>query len=185
MTSKDTTGRANGGSFEISEREARNRAESVAAFDRHLLDGARRALAAIGCGALEFLAANPTLSGVELAKRLNRGASAIGLVMVVYGEAVQKGLVREVAKDMLIREICDAFPHGWPNLFLVHPHVSIGSWRSGLTRNVTDPRVEEYSLKIIRELAIENHPPDGWKPKHENDPLIDDLFDRFWPVEPK
>jgi hypothetical protein len=25
----------------------------------------------------------------------------------------------------------------------------------------------------------------GWKPQFQNDPLIDNLFDLYWPVEPK
>ncbi len=114
-----------GGNSEIPTDQAEHRAQSIAAFDRSLLGGARRALDAAGVRALEFLAANPGMPTVALAKRLNRGATAIGLVMAIYDEAIQNGTVRDVAKDLLIREICGAFPHGWPGLYLVRPLVSV------------------------------------------------------------
>ena len=161
--------------------EARKRA--IEACDRALLSGAQRALAEAGCTALEFLAANPALSNIELAKQLNRGTTAIGLVMAIYDEAARRGIVRDTAKDMLIREICGAFPHGWPGLSLVSPLVKIGSWDSEVNRYGRDPRIDDYAGQIIRHLAIEHPPPRYWKPELKNDPLIDDLFDRYWPVD--
>src|SRR5438128_1650026 len=71
--------------------------------DRMFLHTAHKALAEAGCQPLEFLAANEGVSEIELAKRLNRGVSVIGLVIAIYEEAVRKGLLRATAKDLLMR----------------------------------------------------------------------------------
>jgi len=184
---KDAAANGDCGNSESPNDGVRRRVESIAAFDRSLLDRARAALAAAGCGALEFLNANPGVSSVEAAKRLNRGTTAIGLVMVIYEEAVKNRVVREVAKDMLIRVILGKFPHGWSSSLLdkVGPVVKIGNWQSEVKKYGRDPRFDECSLAILREIAIHHPPPEGWSPKPKDDPIIDELFDRFWPVDPE
>lgn len=150
--------------------------------DQMFLDHARKALAEVGCGALEFLAANRAASIVELAKRLNRGASAIGLTMAIYDEAARNGVVRGTAKDLLIRKIYQEFPKGWFIEDSIHTAVKIGSWDYDIKKYVLDASVARYAISIINHLTIAHPPPDGWKPQPENDPVIDELFDRYWPV---
>jgi hypothetical protein len=55
------------------------------------------------------------------------------------------------------------------------------SWDYEIIRYGGDPKLAEYSDKIIRDLAIENQPPEGWFPELDVDPLIESLFDRHWP----
>src|SRR5207302_846348 len=86
---------------------------AIQSVDRMFLEGAKKALTAVGYSALGFLAANPGASEIELAKRLKGGASAIGLTMAIYEEAAKSGLLRETAKDLLIRRIWDEYPDGW------------------------------------------------------------------------
>ena len=133
--------------------------------------------------ALDFLAANPRVSIIELAKRLNRGASAIGLIMATYEEAAAKGIVRNIAKDLLIRQIYAAFPHGWPGLSLTGPLVEIGSWSYEVARYVRDSNIGASASAIIRDLTIDHQPARFWTPEPKNDPVIDALFDRYWPFE--
>lgn len=149
--------------------------------DYRFLAQAHEALANAGVGALEFLAANPGVSPVTLAQRLDHGANAIGLVMAIYGAAAEKGKLRETAKTLLVGEILDAFPDGWPDTVKIHPLVKL-NWCSHIKRHISPPRVGEYASRIIKELAIRNPPPSGWRPALTNDPLIDNLFDRFWPT---
>ncbi|MGA2066677.1 MAG: hypothetical protein ABSG86_17000 [Thermoguttaceae bacterium] len=186
MMSREAAGRSDGRNSEISGGGLRRRAESITAFDRSLLDAAKKALAVAGLGALEFLAANPGLSKIELARRLNRGATAIGLVMAVYEEAVRKGAVRDIAKDMLIRVINGRFPDGWSSSTLdnLGPRFKVDGWRLDLLKYGRDPRVNEYALAIVRDLAVDHPPPRFWKPELNNDPFICGLFDRYWPAEP-
>jgi hypothetical protein len=150
--------------------------------DEQFCDQAKKALAETGQTALEFLDLNPGLSLVELARRLNRGASAIGLLMAVYEEAVGKGLLREASKNILLRKILEKYPEGWCTADNVGPLVKIGLWAWEIGRYTDEPRFKTYATQIIREL-IDHPPPERWKPQSErDDPMIDSLFDRFWPA---
>jgi hypothetical protein len=163
--------------------EALKRTTEHDAVDRMFYDRAQDALSAAGRSALELVAANPRISIVELAKRLNKGVSPIGLTMVIYHDAAREGIVREVAKNLLIREILEDFPDGWTAKGNVHPLVKIGKWHSEVAAYGSNPRYGEYADHIVRSLTIDNSPEDGWKPQWPNDPLIDELFDRYWQVE--
>lgn len=160
-----------------------HRTPAMAAVDNMFLSCAQNALREAGCSALEFLSANPGLSKLELAKLLNRGASAIGLTMAIYTEAVQKGVVRKTAQDMLLREIVAEFPDGWASTGNVHPAIKIGTWDRTIRSYVPHASMGKYAYDIIQHLAIDHPPPEGWKPELPNDPLIDELFDRYWPEQ--
>lgn len=161
--------------------EPRPRTPAMKAVDEMFLARARNALNDAGFSALEFLSTNPGLSKVELAKLLNRGASAIGLIMAIYEEAVQGDAVRETAKDLLLRQIRYEFPDGWSSAGNVHPAIKVGSWRRMIKSYVPDPQCGRFASDIIRHLAIDHPPPEGWKPESQEDPLIEELFDRYWP----
>src|SRR5258708_5465644 len=171
----------------VAQFEAVNQSPDVQAVDQTFFDDARIALEAAGYSALEYLAANPGVSDIELTKWLrkltNQPVCAMGLAMVIYDEAEKKGLLRESAKDQLLREILTAFPDGWFTGDEIGPLVKIGFWDSHVSNYTSDPRIVGYAMGIIRHLAVEHQPPKGWKPEPENDPLIDELFDRYWPVE--
>ena len=158
----------------------------VQAIDRMLLNEARSAFQAAGCSVLEFLAANPGVSKFELAKRLakraNESVRVVGLVRLIYDEAAKAGVVREIAKDLLLREINDAFPNGWSSGDEIGPLVKIGSWADPIHEHIRNLAFSSYARSIIKHLAVNHQPPDGWKPKSQSDPLIDELFDRYWPA---
>jgi hypothetical protein len=157
------------------------------AVDQMFLEGALAALAAARSSALEFLSAHPGLSITDLTQELANQAhgrlSPIGFVMAIYREAAQKGAVRDVAKDLLIREIREEFASGWSSGGDIGPSVRIGSWSFHIKRYVLDARAGGYAEAIVHRLAVDHPPPEGWKPEPENDPLINGLFDRCWPQE--
>jgi hypothetical protein len=152
------------------------------AIEQSFFDGALNALNEAGLTAIQFLDGNPGVSKIELAKRLDRGTTARGLMMVIYHEAESAGIVRKVAKDMLIRLIRDKFPQGWTTQDSVRPSVKLGSWDRLLCQCVVDQRVGRYGFQIIQDLAINNPPPEGWLPNYPSDERIDRLFDKFWPA---
>ncbi len=151
--------------------------------DRSFLDRAHKALRQSGFGALEFIKANPGLSKIELAKLLNKGVSAIGLIMAIYEEAAKVGSVRATATDLLIRQIRDEFPNGWSIKGNVSAVVRLGSWDYEIEKYVPDPQIACYATKIVKHLALDSPPPEGWKPSLQQDVLIDDLFNIYWPIE--
>ena len=142
-------------------------------------------MATTGLGALEFIAANPGVSEIELAKQLNRGTTTIGLLMAIYDEAARLGTLRDVAKDMLVRVIKRRFPHGWSSSSLdgLGPRFKIDDWRLDLLKYGRNPRLDQYALAIVENLAAASPPLEGWTPMLRDDPLIDGLFDLFWPVD--
>lgn len=153
------------------------------AIEQSFFDGAVKALREEGVNALDFLAANPGASKFELAARLDRGTTARGLLMVIYSEAERAGVVRDVAKDMLIRTILDKFPHGWTSKEKVRPSVKLGGWDRLLSECVLDPRAGSYGFVILQDLAINDPPPEGWVPCYPVDERINRLFDKYWPIE--
>ena len=142
---------------------------------------ARDALNVIGLGALEFLASYPDLSILELTKLLasesNCGLSAMGLTMALYQEAAEKRTVRDLAKDLLTREIREEFSEGWSSQGTIRPVVRIGN----IINYLQEPGIT-YASRIIRDLAIDHPPKEGWKCEAQDDPVIAELFDRYWPT---
>lgn len=145
---------------------------------------ASKALKEAGFTPLQFLAANPGLSDVDLAKALNRGASAYGLTMAIYDEAERKCVVRDIAKDMLIRLILAKFPNGWTTKDKIRPFVKLSTWSRMLSKHVLDPRVGVFANLVSKVLTQLDQPPEGWRPGYPTDQRIDELFDKYWPVEP-
>jgi hypothetical protein len=145
------------------------------------LDWARRALKEAGTTALRFLADNPQLTQVGLAKQLatHGRVNGIGVVMAIYEEAVQRGMLRTVAKELLLRTIWSRFPSGWSSHGEVHPIVKIGGWSYEL-KYAKSPKAYEACDRILRHL-VNSPPPEGWTPLADNDPLIESLFDQYWP----
>lgn len=165
---------------------ARTRTPAMKAVDDMFLAEARKAFAGAGCTALQFLAENPLVSKIELAKRLAQqsgcGTRAIGLTKAIYDEAVQSNAVRTVAKDLLYRKILQEFPDGWfvePNICA---SVKIGDWDYDIHKYVPDKQAGDAAFRIVKQLTIEEPPPDGWKPSLPNDPRIEELFARLWPA---
>ena len=159
------------------------RTAAMVAVDQMFLSKAHKALAEAGISALDFLCTNPGAPMSELAKRLNRGASEMGLIMAIYEQSQQQGMVRDIARNLLIRKIIERYPQGWTSGGTIRAIVRIGGWEDDIRRNVRDDKVVGIANQIICELAINNQPPDGWIPEMRDDPLLNQLFDRFWPIE--
>jgi hypothetical protein len=104
--------------------------------------------------------------------------------MVIYSEAERAGVVRDVAKDLLMRQILAEFPDGWTSRDKVRPFVKLGTWDQMLRKYVLDPRVGMYALQISKVLTQLEEPPEGWLPNYPRDQRLDELFDRYWPIRP-
>lgn len=151
------------------------------AVSKMFLESAKKALADADCNALDLVAEHPSLSILELAKKVNRGTNAFGLKLAIYEEAHEKGMVRKVAKDLLIRQINNEFPNGWIQSDEVRPAIRLGPWASDIYDSIRNPQIAKSVKSILRQLTIDHPPPEGWKPQRENDPVIDELFDFYWP----
>ena len=142
---------------------------------------ARDALRAANVDALQHLQMNPGVSSIELTKRLARGASEIGLSMVLYTEAKRKGQVKQLAQELLYRNINAAFPCGWEDDAKVHASVKLGDWSYQIFRNVREFSV--CAVAIIRDLTSKDSPPVGWIPSGADDPRLNALFNAHWKAQ--
>lgn len=146
--------------------------------DNYFLQSANKALQIHGFSALEFLSAFPNKSDLELAKQLNHGANAYGLTAALYFEAKQVRAVRSLAYELLVRSINSTFPSGWPEDYKPSPSVSLAFWLSYIRGNA--PEHYDQAFSILKEIAVTNPPPPGWRPQRTSDPLINSLFDKHW-----
>lgn len=151
--------------------------------DELFANNSRKALKAAGYGAIEFFGANPGISPAELARRLGKKSNGIGLIIALYDEANEEGLVREIAKDLLARAILDAFPEGWPDQATSSTVVPLSGWEHKLRKYVPDPSIGIFSKSIVKDLVFDHPPEKSWKPQPKSDPLLNELFDRCWPTK--
>lgn len=145
---------------------------------------AKEAISATGKTALQLLAEHPDISTIELAEQLSGRVGALGIEMLILEEAEEQGIVRDIAKELLIRSIRENLPHGWIDDGRVHPLCKISMWEMIVVNYTKVSNREYYTERILCDLGIENPPRDGWKPEWPNDPRIDELFDKYWPVKP-
>jgi hypothetical protein len=60
--------------------------------------------------------------------------------------------------------------------------VKIGGWSSILSEYHFEESQRLKLIELLRDFTIENPPPEGWLPASNDDPLIQQLFDKYWPV---
>jgi hypothetical protein len=129
--------------------------------------------------ASSFLYANVGMDLVELAKLLGDDVAAAQLVQQALGEAVERGEVERLARDLLARELRRYLPNGWRH----HSDGdeafararAQGNWTATL-RGIDDAACERVLDALNQPGAV----PDGWQPFHGDDPLLVTIFAEHW-----
>jgi hypothetical protein len=156
--------------------------DDKASIDRIFLDAATHALAAANTTALVFLRGNPRDSKIALAQRLGHGVSALGLLMAIYESALKADCVREVAYDLLLRQIIAEFPHGWASsVGNVRASVLLGGWAYDLSKCLGG-NYAEYAQAVLIDLCGRDQPETGWIADYPNDQKVRAILDRCWPA---
>ncbi len=118
-----------------------------------------------------FATARPTASLVALAEEL--GEDDIAGVQVLSGlhaEAEQRQQVTRFVRDMLVRELSECLPDGWPavlddpNRFKVAK--ALGSWIADT------PETHKERVRQVRTSLLATPPPSGWRPLGPDDELL-------------
>jgi hypothetical protein len=118
-----------------------------------------------------FAEARPTASLVALAKEL--GEDDVAGVQVLSGllaEAEQRNQVTRFVRDVLVRELSECLPNGWPavlddaNRFKVAK--AIGSWIADT------PETHKERVRQVRTALFATPPPPGWRPLGPDDELL-------------
>jgi hypothetical protein len=118
-----------------------------------------------------FANARPTASLVALAEEL--GEDDVVGVQVLSGllaEAEQRKQVTRFVRDVLVRELSECLPNGWPavlddaNRFKVAK--AFGSWAADT------PESHEERVRQARTALLAKPPPPGWRPLGPDDELL-------------
>ncbi|WNG32178.1 NUDIX hydrolase [Archangium violaceum] len=122
-----------------------------------------------------FAEARPAVPLYLLAEEL--GEDDIAAVQVFSGllaEAEQRKRVTRLVRDVLVRELADGLPGGWPtvmddaNRFEVA--MALGRWAA------YTPETHEERVKRAREALRASPPPPGWRPLSPDDELLRTLL---------
>ena len=133
----------------------------------------------------EFLHANQGTGYVNLAKELGDANVA---AMQIHSEQIrvgnQKGNIRFVALDCLVRFLNEYIPRGWKNgrHFRHRLASAFASWSTSITAIANSDTGIERKLKLVF-ATLEAMPiPVGWIPKDNNDAFILQAFEKGWPI---
>ncbi|GEL75057.1 NUDIX hydrolase [Myxococcus virescens] len=122
-----------------------------------------------------FAEAHPAVPFHILADEL--GEDDVAAVQVFCGllaEAEQGRRVTRLVRDVLVRELSDDFPDGWPTEMddevRIDVAIVLGRW-SGYTPETHQERVERASSALLA-----GPPPPGWRPLGPDDALLRTLL---------
>lgn len=118
-----------------------------------------------------FANARPTASLVSLAEELGK-EDVVGAQVLsgLLAEAEQRKQVTRFVRDVLVRELSECLPNGWPaalddaNRFKVAK--ALGSW------SADTPESHEKRVEQARAALRANPPPPGWRPLGPDDELL-------------
>ncbi|RKG69831.1 NUDIX hydrolase [Corallococcus sp. CA054B] len=122
-----------------------------------------------------FADARPAVPLHRLANEL--GEDDVAAVQVFSGllaEAEQSLRVTRLVRDVLVRELSDDFPDGWPAVMdddaRMDVAIALGRW-SGYTPETHQERVDRAS-----DVLLSSPPPPGWRPLNPDDELLRTLL---------
>ena len=122
-----------------------------------------------------FAEARPTVSLVELAEEL--GEDDVNAVQVLSGllaEAEQRNRVTRFERDVLVRQLSQSLPDGWPaelddaNRFAVAK--ALAGWIA------YTPEAHQERARQVMAALLATPPPPGWRPLGPDDELLRTLL---------
>jgi len=118
-----------------------------------------------------FANARPTASLVALAEELGKDdVAGVQVLSGLLAEAEQRGQVTRFVRDVLVRELSECLPDGWPtvlddaNRFKVAK--ALGSWFADT------PETHKERADQVGDALLATPPPPGWRPLGPDDELL-------------
>ncbi|MCY1001334.1 NUDIX hydrolase [Myxococcus sp. MISCRS1] len=109
-----------------------------------------------------------------LADELGNDVAAVQLLSGLLYEAEQNKQVTRFVRDVLVRELAEGLPNGWPpnlddsNRFEVA--MALGRW------SAYTPETHEERVRQVRKVLLASPPPPGWRPLGPDDELLRTLL---------
>jgi hypothetical protein len=131
----------------------------------------------------QYASVRPGVSLIVLADELGPGdIAAAQLRSLLVEEAIRTGTVPRVLRDLLVRELHYALPHGWQNPL---DDASRSEVAGALARWQTELEIAHYLECFNEEMTfeagqdlIDAELPTGWLPEGPEDPVIVTFVDR-------
>lgn len=118
-----------------------------------------------------FAEARPAVPLYLLAEELGKDdVAAVQVLSGLLAEAEQRKQVTRFVRDVLVRELSESLPNGWPTVLddanRVEVAMALGSWFA-YTPQTHRARVDQAS-----DALLATPPPPGWRPLGPDDELL-------------
>jgi hypothetical protein len=122
-----------------------------------------------------FAEARPTASLVELAEELGRDdVAGVQVLGGLHAEAEQRKQVTRFVRDVLVRELAESLPHGWPAVMDDESRFQVAKALGGWSADTPDTHKER--VRQARAALRATPPPPGWRPLNPDDELLRTLL---------
>ncbi|NVJ05093.1 NUDIX hydrolase [Myxococcus sp. AM001] len=128
-----------------------------------------------GFGSLTaFAEARPAVPLYALADELGNDVAAVQVLSGLLYEAQQRKQVTRLVRDVLVRELAERFPNGWPGTL---DNVTRGEVALGLgTWSAYSPETHKERVDRAGDALLANPPPAGWRPLGPDDAFLRTLL---------
>ncbi|WNG22059.1 NUDIX hydrolase [Cystobacter fuscus] len=118
-----------------------------------------------------FAEARPAVPLYLLAEELGKDdVAAVQVLSGLLAEAEQRKQVTRFVRDVLVRELSDSLPKGWPAVLddasLGEVAMALGTWTA------YTPETHKERVKQARAALRATPPPPGWRPLGPDDELL-------------
>ncbi|NOK21749.1 NUDIX hydrolase [Corallococcus carmarthensis] len=122
-----------------------------------------------------FADARPAVPLYALADELGRDdVAAVQVLSGLLYEAEQRKQVTRFVRDVLVRELSERFPNGWPEVLddasRGEVAMALGSWTA------YTPDTHKERVRLARAALRASPPPAGWRPLGPDDELLRTLL---------
>ncbi|RKI73896.1 NUDIX hydrolase [Corallococcus sp. AB049A] len=123
---------------------------------------------------IAFAEARPAIPLYALADELGNDVAAVQVLSGLLYEAQQRRQVTRLVRDVLVRELAERFPNGWPGAL---DDVSRGEVALGLgTWFAYTPETHKERVDRAGDALLAHPPPPGWQPLGPDDELLRTLL---------
>jgi hypothetical protein len=122
-----------------------------------------------------FAEARPTIPLYLLAEELGKDdVAAVQVLSGLLAEAEQRQQVTRFVRDVLVRELSESFPNGWPAVLddanRGEIAMALGTWTA------YTPTTHEERVRRAGDALLSTPPPPGWRPLGPDDELLRTLL---------
>ncbi|CAM3883687.1 NUDIX hydrolase [Corallococcus sp. ZKHCc1 1396] len=122
-----------------------------------------------------FADARPAVPLVMLAEELGRDdVAGVQVLTGLLAEAEQHKRVTRFVRDLLVRQLSESFPDGWPSVLNDSNRFELAKTMGCWTAD--SPETHKERVKQARAVLRATPPPPGWRPLSPDDELLRTLL---------